>query len=75
MGLSLKNQVDTNKFFCYSDINKNMMEKAGINMSVTDFKDLVKRSPPYMVIQTGSEILNKKQRNTKVYRFQDFLTK
>ena len=51
------------------------MEKAGINMSVTDFKDLVKRSPPYMILQTGSEILNKKQRNTKVYRFQDFLTK
>lgn len=56
--------------FTISNINKNALERYGINMSVNDFKNSVKTSPKYKVICTGGA---GNFRHTKVYNYNDFV--
>lgn len=72
MGLSVWNQVNTDKFFSISKINKKTLEKHGINIPVTQFKDIVKKTPPHNQIPTGSTNSHGHLRMTNIYRFEDF---
>ena len=75
MGQSVINQVDTSKYFSLSTIDKRILVEKGINISLTDFKEIVRRSPPFIQIITGSQIGRKKQRLTNIYRYDDFINK
>ncbi len=75
MGQSVLNQVDTSKYFSLSTIDKRILVEKGINISLTDFKEIVRRSPPFIQIITGSQIGRKKQRLTNIYRYDDFINK
>ena len=75
MGQSVLNQVDTSKYFSLSTIDKRIFVEKGINISLTDFKEIVRRSPPFIQIITGSQIGRKKQRLTNIYRYDDFINK
>ena len=75
MGQSVLNQVDTSKYFSLSTIDKRILVEKGINISLTDFKEIVRRSPPFIQIITGSQIEHKKQRLTNIYRYDDFINK
>ena len=55
--------------FVLSDIRKKHLCHFNINMSVKDFKELVKKSNKYKVILTGG---NLNFRKTKVYNYYDF---
>ena len=71
MGQSVLNQVDTSKYFSLSTIDKRILVEKGINISLTDFKEIVRRSPPFIQIITGSQIGRKKQRLTNIYRYDE----
>lgn len=46
MGMSVFNQVDNNKYFSLSTINKTKLVEMGINLPVSKFREIAKRSPP-----------------------------
>ena len=73
MGLSVWNQVDNSKYFCLSSINKKILAKHGINISLTQFKEIVRRTAPYTKILTGSDRCLGQHRKTNIYRYEDFV--
>lgn len=75
MGQSVFNQVDTKKYFSLSTINKKILEEKGIKINLKDFKEIVRRTSPFMQIMTGSQIALRKQRLTNIYRYDDFIKK
>ena len=72
MGLSVKNQLATGKYFCLSHIDKDAMDKFNIQMSKALFRELARRTPAYMVLPTGSADGSGRRRMTKIYRYEDF---
>lgn len=75
MGLSVWNQVDNKKYFSLSSIDKKRLAEYGINMSISKFKDIVRRTPPYTKILTGSDRIIGEHRMTNIYRYEDFAVK
>lgn len=73
MGLSVWNQVDNSKYFCLSSIDKKALIKHGINIPVTQFKEIVRRTPAYTSISTGSDRVMGHRRKTNIYRYDDFV--
>lgn len=73
MGLSVDNQVDNKKYFSISTINKRRLEEKGIKLPVSQFKDIVRKSPPCISIATGSDRIRGRCRKTNIYRYDDFL--
>lgn len=71
MGLSVKNQL-ANKYFCLSNISKEMMDKYGIAISKAQLRARAKASPARMVIPTGSADGSGRRRMTKIYCYEDF---
>lgn len=55
------------KFFIFSDITKDFMQKHNLPGTVTQFKALVTCSKPCGIVRTGIY-----DRHTKVYRIADF---
>lgn len=72
MGLSVWNQVDNEKFFSISTIDKKVMQKHGLKMTVTQLRELARKTPPHAEIYTGQSKLIGQRRLTKIYRYQDF---
>ncbi len=72
MGLSVWNQVDNKKYFCLSSIDKKCMKDNDIEMPVTHFKEIVRRTKPFTRILTGSERCLGQHRMTNIYRYEDF---
>ena len=72
MGLSVFNQVDNDKYFSLSSIDKKRMSENGINMSIERFKLIVRMTNPYALIPTGSNRVMGQRRMTKIYRYSDF---
>lgn len=73
MGLSVFNQVDSKEYFCISSIDKNILCQKGIPLSVNEFKEIVRKSPPFTTITTGSDMIDGRQRRTNIYKYDDFL--
>lgn len=73
MGLSVFNQVDKKKYFSISTIDKNILHEKGIIMPISNFKQIVKKTPPHMQITTGSDVVSGRSRITKIYRYDDFM--
>lgn len=71
MGLSVSNQVDTKVYFSLSTINKEIMQKIGLNITAKDLRERAKKSNPYMVLSTGDVYGH--QKSTNIYRYKDFL--
>ena len=72
MGLSVWNQVDSNKYFSISSIDKLILKQKGIDISLAEFKEIVRRAPPFTIITTGSDVITGRTRRTKIYRYEDF---
>lgn len=72
MGLSVFNQVDTQKYFSLSTIDLNQLRKRGVELSLADFKEIVKKTPPFTTIMTGSTRVMGNRRSTNIYRYDDF---
>jgi hypothetical protein len=66
------NQLDNQKFFSISTINKNAMKQYGIEIPLSEFKEIVKRSLPYTRILTGSVQTKAHRQWTNIYRYEDF---
>lgn len=67
MGLSVFNQVNSKEYFCISSIDKNILYQKGIPLSVSEFKEIVRKSPPFTTIITGSDMIDGRQRRTNIY--------
>ncbi len=74
MGMSVWSEVDTNKYFSISTIDKAKMAKYGINMSIKQLRDLARETAPFTVILTGQSDDKGYRRRTKIYRYEDFIT-
>ncbi len=72
MGISVWNQVDNNKYFSLSSVDKKVMKKFGIEIPVSKFKDIVRQTTPHTKILTGSERCLGQHRWTNIYRYEDF---
>lgn len=72
MGLSVFNQVDTTKYFSLSTINEERMKEYGLQMTVTELKQLAKQRVPAVEILTGDSLISSHQRITKCWRYEDF---
>ena len=72
MGLSVWNQVDSNRYFSISSVDRAILKQKGINITLSEFKEIVRRAPPFAVITTGSEVVTGRTRRTKIYRYEDF---
>lgn len=73
MGASVSNQVNTEKYFSISTIDKNVMEKLGLKMTIQELRAVARSSPPAFEIMTGTEEYPGRIRKTKIYRYSDFL--
>lgn len=73
MGASVKNSVNTEKYFSISTIDKNVMEKLGLKMTIQELRAVARSSPPAFEIMTGTEEYPGRIRKTKIYRYSDFL--
>lgn len=72
MGISVFNQVDSNKYFSISNIDKEKMKKYGLNMSIKQLRDKARKTVPYMEVHTGQSDDKGYRRKTKIYRYEDF---
>ena len=72
MGMSVWNQVDNKKYFSISSIDKKIMNEHGINIPVSRFKEIVRRTQPHTTITTGSDYSPGERRTTNIYRYEDF---
>ena len=70
-GMSLKNQVDLNKYFSISKINPERISAYGINLTPAELREKARHAPPFKLIPTGSTTPGK-SRMTKIYRYEDF---
>lgn len=72
MGLSVWSQVDMNKYFSISNINKEKMQKLGVNMSIKQLRAKARKTAPFMEVLTGQSDDKGYKRKTKIYRYEDF---
>ena len=72
MGLSVQNQVAKSRYFCLSNIDKEVMAQFGIQMSKAQLREKARRTSPHMVLPTGSADAPGQRRMTKIYRYEDF---
>ena len=72
MGMSVFNQVDSKSYFSLSTINIKELRKRGIELPLSKFKDIVKKSTPHTTIMTGSARTMGNRRATNIYRYDDF---
>ncbi len=72
MGLSVWNQVDNDKYFSLSTIDKKVMQKHGLNMTIKALRDLARKTPPHAEIYTGQSKLIGWRKATKIWRYEDF---
>lgn len=73
MGASVKNQVDSKKYFSISTIEKEKLKEYGITMTIKDLKNLAKKRPCYTEILTGDSETHGHMRKVKIYRYSDFV--
>ena len=73
MGASVRNSVNTEKYFSISTIDKSVMEKLGLKMTIQELRAVARSSPPAFEIMTGTEEYPGRIRKTKIYRYSDFL--
>ena len=73
MGMSIKNQIDSNKYFCLSSIDKSIMRQYGLKMTMSELKNKARKTLPYAEIFTGqTDAEGGQRRKTKIYRYEDF---
>ena len=72
MGLSVWNQVDNDKYFSLSSIDKKVLARKGINIPVSQFKEIARKTSAYTTIATGSNRVMGQRRKTNIYRYEDF---
>lgn len=72
MEYSFKSQCNKQDYFCLSHIDKQAMEKHGLNISIARLRLLARKSKPYKKIWTGSGYLAGMAKQTNVYRYEDF---
>ncbi len=72
MGLTVKNQINTKKFFSLSTIDEKSMREAGVLLTVQELKERARSYPPWTTIMTGNPNDTNRQRETKIYRYEDF---
>ena len=73
MGMTVRNQIDTKKYFSVSTIDEKSMREAGVKLSVQELKERARGSPHWATVITGDPDDKNKQRETKIYRYEDFL--
>ncbi len=73
MGLTVKNQINTKKYFSISTIDEKSMREAGVLLSVQELKERARNHPPWTTIMTGNPNDTNRQRETKIYRYEDFV--
>lgn len=72
MGMSVFSEVDTNKYFSISTIDKAKMQKHGLNMSIKQLRELALKSVPAAEIWTGQSKAIGMRRKTKIYAYEAF---
>lgn len=70
---SVRDQCDPNQFFSLSTIDKEVMAKVGLNMTVKELKERARKANWFTEIPTGDFNVPGRVRNTKIYRYVDFL--
>lgn len=73
MGYSLKTQCDSKQYFSISRIDPECMKEYGINLSPRELANLARHSVPFNTIETGQSSPNGFRRETKIYRYADFV--
>ena len=73
MGDSVYSQCDSKKYFSVSTISRAVMKEKGLTMTIKELKEMARKSPPFMLIYTGERYAGGQRRQTKVYRYEDFL--
>lgn len=72
MGASVSNQVNTDRYFSISTINKEKMIKAGLNMTVAELREKARHSKNYKIIYTGESGECGHKKKTRIYKYEDF---
>ena len=72
MGASVSNQVNTDRYFSISTINKEKMIQAGLNMTVAELREKARHSKNYKIIYTGESGEYGHKKKTRVYKYEDF---
>ena len=72
MGLSVWNQVNSHQYFSISTIDAKELSCRNIQLSVSKFKEIVKKTPPHSTLITGSDRAMGHRRSTNIYRYDDF---
>lgn len=72
MGASVSNQVNTDRYFSISTINKEKMIQAGLNMTVAELREKARHSAHYQIIYTGESGEYGYRKQTKIYKYEDF---
>ena len=73
MGMTVRNQIDTKKYFSVSTIDEKAMREAGVKLTVQELKKRARASPRWGTVITGDPDDKNRQRETKIYRYEDFL--
>ena len=61
----------TENHFVISEVNRGFLDHYGINDTVEDFKDKVRKSARYFIVMTGNSKRGVQQ--TRVYNIKDFM--
>lgn len=72
MGASVSNQVNTDRYFSISTINKEKMMQAGLNMTVAELREKARYSKNYKIIYTGESGEHGHKKKTRIYKYEDF---
>ena len=73
MGLTVCNQVNEKVYFSISTISKEAMKEAGLTMTMRELKELARKRAPCFTIITGASHAIGNCRQTKIYKYADFL--
>ena len=72
MGISVYGELSQNEYFCISKIQKRIMLKHGLNMTIKELKELARNSKPCGWVLTGSRYAIGFHKKTSIYRYADF---
>lgn len=72
MGASVSNQVNTDRYFSISTINKEKMMQAGLNMTVAELREKARYSKNYKILYTGESGEHGHKKKTRIYKYEDF---
>lgn len=72
MGLSVSNQVNSEKYFSLSTIDPRRIEEHGLNMTVEQLRQKAKMTPYSFEIYTGSSHNLAYQRRVKIWAYESF---